>query len=132
LAVAPDPSTLATGGCFVKGKSVLVPQKAGTFGTMGRNIFRDSGLVNLDFSLFKNFSFKERYNAQFRIEFFNLFNHPIPANPWGSQNGWATGNNPGAPSLFGCGCATSDVAAGNPLIGSGSSRDIQLGFKFTF
>ena len=28
--------------------------------------------------------------------------------------------------------ATPDVANGNPLIGSGGSRDIQLGFKLTF
>jgi hypothetical protein len=52
-AVAPDPSTLATAGCYVKGKSVMVPPKAGTFGTMGRNIFRDSGFKNVDFSVFK-------------------------------------------------------------------------------
>jgi len=35
-------------------------------------------------------------------------------------------------STFGCGCATPDVAAGNPLVGSGSSRVMQLGLKLTF
>jgi carboxypeptidase family protein len=133
LAVSPDKSTLATGGCYVKGSSVMVPPKAGTFGTMGRNMFRDSGFKNLDFSLFKDFKFKERFNAQFRVEMFNIFNWPLVANPWGSQNGWGGGSDAGgSPTTFGCGCATSDVAAGNPLIGSGGSRDIQLGFKFTF
>jgi hypothetical protein len=133
LAVAPDASTLATGGCYVKGKSVMVPPKAGTFGTMGRNIFRDSGFKNLDFSLFKDFKFKERYDAQFRIEFFNVFNHPNIANPFGSVNNYGGGSDPGSnPSTFGCGCTTPDIAAGNPIVGSGSSRDIQLGFKFTF
>src|ERR1700756_2938688 len=100
---------------------------------MGRNLFRDTAVKNVDSSVFKNFVFKERYNAQFRVEFFNLFNHPIIANPYGASNSSALGNEPGAsPSTFGCGCATPDVAAGNPLVGSGSSRVMQLGMKFTF
>src|SRR5207248_1896137 len=32
-AVAPDPSTLKEAGCYVSGKSVLVPPMRGTFGT---------------------------------------------------------------------------------------------------
>ena len=133
-AAAPDPSTLAIGGCYVSknGKSVIVPPLAGTFGTMGRNLFRDNGFKNLDFSVFKNFRFKERLNAEFRAEIFNVFNHPTVANPWGSQNGYGGGTDLGTPSMFGCGCTTADVAAGNPLIGSGGNRDIQFGFKLTF
>jgi hypothetical protein len=30
----------------------------------------------LDFSLFKNFQITERFRAEFRSEFFNIFNHP--------------------------------------------------------
>jgi hypothetical protein len=133
--LAPDPGTLHDGGCFVSanGKSAMVPPKAGTYGTMGRNIFRDSGFRNVDFSIFKNFAFKERYNAQFRWELFNVFNHPLIANPYGAANGWGGGTDPGgSTATFGCGCATPDVAAGNPLVGSGSSRVMQLGLKFTF
>ncbi|HEV2200952.1 MAG TPA: carboxypeptidase regulatory-like domain-containing protein [Bryobacteraceae bacterium] len=135
-AVAPDPGTLGQAGCYVKGNGVLVPPKAGTFGTMGRNPFRDSGFQNVDFSIFKNFVYKERYNAQFRLEVFNLFNHPIIANPYGASNGaggaGGGGNDMSNASGFGCGCSTPDVIAGNPLVGSGSSRVVQLGFKFTF
>ena len=132
-AKAPDPTTLAAGGCYVSGNSVMVPPKAGTFGTMGRNIFRDSGFKNLDFSIFKNFSFKERYGVQFRAEFFNLFNHPIFANPYGASSGTSGGqNDPSAPSGFGGTPGTPDVNAGNPIVGSGSARDIQLGLKLTF
>jgi hypothetical protein len=130
--VAPDPSTLATGGCFVKGNSVMTPPKNGTYGQMGRNIFRDQGFKNVDFSVFKEFRFKERYGAQFRAEFFNVFNHPTVANPYGSAAGFGGGNDPSAPSTFGCGCQTPDVGAGNPLVGSGSSRVMQLGLKLTF
>jgi hypothetical protein len=131
-AAAPDPSTLHDGGCYVKGKSVMVPPAAGTFGSMGRNLFRDNGFKDLDFSVFKSFKFKERLNAEFRVEIFNVFNHATVSNPWGSQNGWAGGTDLGTSSTFGCGCSTSDVAAGNPLIGSGGNRDIQLGLKLTF
>jgi hypothetical protein len=131
-AVAPDPNTLAIGGCYVKGNSVMTPPTMGTFGTMGRNIFRDSGFKNVDFSVFKSFTFKERFGAEFRAEFFNIFNHPNIANPYGSSNTSFLGANAANTSSFGCGCATPDVAAGNPLVGSGSSRVMQLGLKLTF
>jgi hypothetical protein len=130
--VAPDPNTLAAAGCFIKGNSVMTPPMNGTFGTMGRNIFRDSAFKNVDFSVFKSFKFKERFGAEFRVEFFNVFNHPIFANPYGSTNTSFLGADPSNPGTLGCGCATPDGAAGNPLVGSGSSRVMQLGFKFTF
>ena|SRR3989449_5478799 len=103
VAVSPDLKTLAQGGCYVSGKSVMVPPKAGTFGTMGRNIFRDTGFKNVDFSVFKTFKFKERYSAQFRAELFNLFNHPIIANPYGEANNSQLGWDPSSPGAFGGG-----------------------------
>jgi hypothetical protein len=130
--VAPDPTTLAAAGCFMKGNSVMTPPMNGTFGTMGRNIFRDSAFKNVDFSVFKSFKFKERVGAEFRVEFFNVFNHPIYANPYGSTNTSFLGADPSNPGALGCGCSTPDVAAGNPLVGSGSSRVMQLGLKLTF
>ena len=100
---------------------------------MGRNLFRDSGYRNVDFSVFKNFTWKERYNAQFRLEMFNIFNHPVFANPYGASQGSSGGNNdPSAPGAFGGAIGTPDVVAGNPLVGSGDSRNIQVGLKLTF
>jgi len=131
-AVAPDINTLNAGGCYVKGKSVMTPPANGTFGTMGRNTFYDPGFKNVDLSLFKNFTFKERYTAQFRVEMFNVFNHVNLANPYGGVVNSAIGNDPSGPGTFGCGCGTPDIINGNPILGSGSSRDLQLGFKFTF
>ena len=131
-AVAPDPTTLAKSGCYVKGNSVMTPPVNGTLGTLGRNVFRDSGFKDVDFSLFKDFKFKERLGAEFRVELFNLFNHPIIADPFGSSNTSYLGNDPSNSGKFGCGCSTPDVAAGNPLVGSGSSRVMQLGMKLTF
>ncbi len=136
-ALAPDKSpggTLDQFGCYVKGKSVMVPPAFGTFGTMGRNIFRDSGFRNWDVSVFKNWRFGERFSAQFRAEFFNVLNHPSFANPYGGPNGNGTLGfwNPLSPGAFGCGCFTPDVATGNPVVGSGGPRAIQLGLKILF
>jgi hypothetical protein len=126
------PSNLGSLGCFVNGNAVMTPPHTGTFGDMGRNIFRDGGFRDLDFSIFKNFNWKERYNAQFRLEIFNIFNHPIPANPYGASNGFNTGNDPSAGAGFGGSPSTPDGAAGNPIVGSGSARDLQIGLKITF
>jgi hypothetical protein len=136
VAVAPDPNTLnATGGgCYVSanGNSVIVPPALGTFGNMGRNILRDSGFTNVDFSIFKNFTFKERYGIQARWEIFNIANHPVAANPSGASSFVNTGNQPGGGATFGASLLTPDFAAGNPLIGSGSQRVMQIGLKITF
>jgi hypothetical protein len=124
-------ATLNALGCFAKGNSVMIPPPPGQFGTMRRNIFPDSGFRNLDFSLAKNWHFGERLRAQFRAEFFNILNHPNFANPYGGQNGFGQ-NDPGAPGTFGCECATPDIAAANPAVGSGGPRSIQLGLKLSF
>jgi hypothetical protein len=124
-------ASLAKFGCFAKGSSVMIPPAFGTFGTMGRNTFPDSGFHNWDFSVSKNFKFGERIGLQGRVELFNILNHPNFANPYGGQNGYGQ-NDPSAPASFGCGCATPDVAAANPVVGSGGSRAIQFGLKFLF
>jgi hypothetical protein len=125
---------LNTVGCYSRGNSVMVPPATGTFGTLGRNVFRDSGLRNLDVSITKKWIIKERLTAQFRAEFFNILNHPNFMNPYGSSNGIGAGafDDPSSPSQFGCGCATPDQAAGNPVLGSGGNREIQMGLKLIF
>ena len=52
-----------------------------TYGTSGRFSpdLRGPSLFNLDFSMFKHFRFRERLDAQLRLEAFNFFNHPT----WG-------------------------------------------------
>ena len=122
--------SLAFHGCYQKGASIMIPPPLGSFGTVSRNAFPDSGFKNVDFSVAKNFHFGERLHAQFRAEFFNIFNHPNLANPYGGQNGF--GFNDPSVQPFGCGCATPDVAAANPVIGSGGSRAVQLGLKLIF
>ena len=122
-------------GCYASfnGKSALVAPALGTFGNSGRNIFRDSGFHNLDFSVSKSWKFGERFTTQFRAEMFNLTNHPNFANPFGGATGQGVGAtaDPSA-GPFGCGCATPDVASANPVLGSGGARAIQFGLKFLF
>lgn len=121
-------------GCYYQGNSVLFAPAFGTFGTSGRNIWRDSGLRNWDLSVTKSFTLHERLTAQFRAEFFNVLNHPNFTNPYGASSGFGVGNegDPSVTNLFGCGCATPDQAAGNPVLGSGGNRAVQLGLKLLF
>jgi len=126
----PSTTSLNMFGCYANGSSVMIPPPLGQFGNMSRNMFQDTGFRNFDFSLAKNFHFGETMRLQFRAEFFNIFNHPNFANPYGGQNGF--GLNDPSVRPFGCGCATPDIAAANPAVGSGGPRSVQLGLKFTF
>jgi len=121
-------------GCYASGNSFMIPPAFGTFGTMGRNTFRDNGFKNVDFSLAKNFKWGERFGAQGRVEFFNLFNHPNFANP-GTVRLTATGTapQPGTPFTLlntgSFGLLTSTV--GNQ-VGIGANRQIQLSLRASF
>jgi hypothetical protein len=127
-------ASLRAFGCFKSGNSVLTPPAPGTLGTDKRNPFPDTGFQNLSASVYKNWRFQERYGVQFRAEFFNVLNHPNFENPYGSVGGYGVGqfNDPSSTTTFGCGCATPDVGAGNPVTGSGSMRAVQLGLKLLF
>jgi hypothetical protein len=53
-------------------------------GNAGRNTIIGPGVTNLDFSVFKNNRVKrisENFNVQFRVEMFNIMNHPNFAPP---------------------------------------------------
>jgi hypothetical protein len=125
-----ETASLNSFGCYAAGNSVMMAPPLGQFGNMGRNMFQDTGFKNFDFSVGKNFHLGEAMRLQFRAEFFNILNHPNFANPYGGQNGF--GLNDPSVRPFGCGCATPDIAAANPAVGSGGPRSVQLGAKFTF
>jgi hypothetical protein len=123
--------SVATYGCYVEGNAVMTPPAFGTFGTMRRNLFRGPGYRNWDFSITKNWTLHERLAVQLRGEFFNILNHPTFTNPYGV--GGQLGNvDPSVPGGFGGDGLTPDVAAANPVIGSGGPRAVQLGLKFKF
>jgi hypothetical protein len=65
----------------------IVPDMTGTYGNSGRNILRAPGQTNVDLSLVKVTRFRERFEHQFKVEFFNALNHPqfaAPGNAIGS------------------------------------------------
>lgn len=112
------------GWCYATpGGTVLVPAQWGTFGNMRRNVFRGPGYSNVDMSLAKEFKLNERLNLQLRGEVFNVFNHPNFA---GITANLESSTISGLPQY------TPDVAASNPVVGSGGSRHIQLGLKLIF
>jgi hypothetical protein len=61
---------------YVKFQCFALPNPVYRLGNAGRNSVIGPGLVNLDFSLFKNIPIREALKAQFRAEFFNVVNHP--------------------------------------------------------
>ena len=121
-------ASLFNSGCYVSGNSVLIPPPYGQYGTVPRNIFLNPNFRTWDFSVSKQFKIKERVTAQFRAEFFNVLNHPL----FGQVDvGHLTNDDPSTGTL-GVANETPDAAAGNPVLGSGSNRDIQLGLKLLF
>ncbi|HUL14549.1 MAG TPA: TonB-dependent receptor, partial [Terriglobales bacterium] len=79
---------------------------SGCDGNLGRNTFVGPGLVNFDQSLFKNFRLTERFNLQFRSEFFNIFNHANFLLPSSASGG--NGANRITSSIFGQSSGTRD------------------------
>jgi len=110
-------------GCYSVNGSAMVAPAQGTFGNMYRNELRGKGFRGWNASITKEWKFKERLNAQFRAEAFNLLNRTQYA---------SAGANLGAPNTFGESTNTPDVSKSNPVVGSGGPREIQLGLKLTF
>ena len=123
-------------GCYALGGSVLIPGPYGGYGFGTRNLFRDHGYRNMDFSVSKNWKFTERFTAQFRAEFFNILNHVNFTNPSGGPGGNGANTNAARAGSSGNGLAdavnTPDQAGSNPVLGSGGARHIQLGLKLLF
>ncbi|WP_321475055.1 TonB-dependent receptor domain-containing protein [uncultured Paludibaculum sp.] len=113
--VAGDPSLSNPTIDMWLNKAAFVDSPAFTFGNVARNLprTRTDGWNNIDLSLLKGFTVRERYKFQFRAEAFNFTNTPTFGNP---------GTNIDAGSF---GSITS-VAAGT------APRTIQLGLKLYF
>ncbi len=95
-----------------------VPAK-GTWGNAGRYLGRGPGYWEVDAGLEKRTPIKEHVSLSFRAEAFNVFNHPIYANP---------GGNVSSRSTFG-------VITGilnNGAVGTGTPRRVQLMLRLDF
>jgi hypothetical protein len=53
----------------------------GSFGNLGKGVYRGPGLFNVDMTFGKMFQIRERVEVRFRAEFFNLLNHENFSNP---------------------------------------------------
>jgi Carboxypeptidase regulatory-like domain len=100
--------------CFVR-----TPDITGTFGDAGRGIIRGPGSFNIDASLTKNTKIGN-VSTEFRIEAFNLLNHPQFANPNTTFDNAAGGTITAMLSSPSCSlCGTTE-------------RQVQLGVKVRF
>lgn len=88
------------------------------FGNSGVGVIGLPGMVNLDFSLLKNFVVRERIRVQFRTEFFNVLNTPF----FGVVS---AANTSGLNTTFGTPTFGQITSAGDP-------RVIQLELKVVF
>jgi hypothetical protein len=135
------PCSITTYALTVKADNSAQDCVPGTrhFGNLGRNALRGPQFKQWDIALHKDTALTEHVSMQLRAEFFNVINHANFANPFlpafiadpgigGFQlgNGREVGSG-GFPLV-----ATGDVGIGNPFLGGGAPRGIQLAAKFTF
>jgi Carboxypeptidase regulatory-like domain len=104
----------------------FIVSPAGTFGNVGRNTILTPHFQSIDMALGKFFHmpYREHHTLQFRLEAFNVFNHPV----WGAPNGniLAGPAFPGAPA--------NAAHQGFGVISSTAipMRQLQLALKYTF
>jgi hypothetical protein len=111
------------------------------FGDEGRDSLHGPTFKQWDLAVYKDTLLTERLRMQLRADFFNIINHPNFANPFlpafiadPGVNGFAL-NGAGNTETGTAGypiTATGDVGIGNPFLGGGGPRGIQLAAKFTF
>jgi hypothetical protein len=100
----------------------------GQFGNLKRGFVRQPGLKNVDFSIAKNWKFKEKYGLQFRAEMFNLFN---TTNFNGFDPGLGLSPNRDSTGKF-LGTFTATNGNFGHLNNDRGPRNIQFGIKFNF
>jgi hypothetical protein len=118
------------------------------YGNLGRNVLTGPTYKQWDLAIYKNTDLGERVKLQLRADFFNVLNHPNFANPELP----AFIADPASNLTPACACgfvqasggtrevgnggynitATGDVGIGNPFLGGGAPRGIQLAAKITF
>jgi hypothetical protein len=108
----------------------MLPPAFGTWPQNDRGIFRGPAFEIWDVSVTKNMKIKERVTAAFRVEVFNVLNHPTFSNPQVNPTQTIITQNP--PNQFASSQTTLDAGGQNPVVGSGGPRSMQLGLKLTF
>ena len=105
-------------------------------GTLGRNALRGFDVWQVDFALRRQFTLTEKVNLQFKIEFFNLFNHPNFGDPGSLSNGTnVLSNAQFGQSITMLGSSLGRGASGqgfSPLYQIGGPRSIQAVLRIQF
>jgi hypothetical protein len=95
-------------------------------GNLGRHTHRIPGINNWDVTLTKSVRLAERWNLQFRSEFFNIFNHPQYGYPSVSQFSPGEGTFPSSVNTSGAGQFL------NYSIADGGGRVVRYQLKLVF
>ncbi|MEJ7578391.1 MAG: TonB-dependent receptor [Pyrinomonadaceae bacterium] len=120
-----EDSTLAGGRRFNPAAfDAATPRAQARQGTLGRNVLRGFPLSQVDVSLRRQFGLTEQLKLQFRVDAFNVFNHPNFANPTGVVTSPNFGR---ATQMLGSG-----LAGLSPLYQIGGPRSFQLALKLQF
>jgi hypothetical protein len=111
------------------------------YGNEGRNSLHGPSFKEWNFALYKTTALSERVSMQLRADLFNILNHPNFANPFlpafiadAGAGGFkldSTGTREVGAGPYKI-TATGDVGIGNPFIGGGGPRGIQLAAVFKF
>jgi hypothetical protein len=113
---APTCGATVTAGCVLQ-------NQGNVFGTMSRNAVVGPGFLNLDVSAIKRTKITERVGTEFRVEAFNVLNHPNFAQPI-------------TPGFIGASMASGTfgqlTSTRFPTGDSGSSRQLQFALKLNF
>jgi len=106
--------------------AAFVEAPPGFFGNVGRDTIQGPGIFNIDFEVHKQFTmpFNEHHALQFRVEAFNVLNHPNWQMPTlNILSGSAFAGQPGTNAHQNFGVVTGT---------STGMRQVQLGLKYSF
>lgn len=70
-----NPQYFPAAACTTPTPGCLFQIPAG-FGSLGRNVIIGPGFEDIDLSLYKDTKVTEKTSVEFRVDAFNLFNHP--------------------------------------------------------
>ena len=104
------------------------PVTAVAFGNSGYNQLVGPHQINLDSSLFRTFSIREKYKLQFRVKALNTTNTPHFANPAANVSNLQLNSDGTIKSLNGFGVVTSTIHTGRQY----DERELELSARFSF
>ncbi len=118
----------APGGRRINPAAFLVRTYEGQ-GNLGRNALRGFPFTQVDFALSRRFDVTDHINLQFRMEIFNLLNHPNFGAPVGDLDSEQFGR---STTMLGRSLTATNNTGFNPLFQAGGPRAVQFSIKLQF